>query len=263
MTTKFSLLGVAVLFSLCLTTVPAHATVDHTYVSGTGSDSGGCTSPANACRHFAYAIGQTSAHGDIIVIDPADYGPVTITESINIVAQGKGPAGVTVGTGNAITISAGATDVVSLSGLTLNGDETAPYGVMVHSAGTVSISDCVIQNFQSAGIYLSSAAGTTLNATILNSVMNNDGTAVQVSGAGMTKTFVTVRNSVATNNAVTGFYVRGATLTLAGTMATGSFNAAVFLPADSNSQVLSYGDNELNGNATPITGGSLMPVAKE
>ena len=69
--------------------------------------------------------------------------------------------------------------------------------------------------------------------------MNNDGTAVQVSGAGMTKTFVTVCNSVATNNAVTGFYVRGATLTLVGTMATGSFNAAVFLPADSNSQALS------------------------
>jgi hypothetical protein len=250
------------LFSLCFAAVPANATVDHTYVSGEGSDNGACTSPATACRHFAYALEQTSAYGDIIVIDPADYGPVTITQSINIVAQGKGPSGITVGTGNAITISAGATDVVSLSGLTLNGDMTAPYGIMLNSAGTLTISDCVIQNFQSAGIFLHATA-TTLNASILNSVMNNDGAGVQIFGAGVTETFVTVRNSVAINNAVTGFYVRGATLTLAGTMATGSFNAAIFLGAGTASQVLSYGDNELNGNATAITGGSLTLVAKQ
>ena len=93
--------------------------------------------------------------------------------------------------------------------------------------------------------------------------MNNDGVGVSISGEGMTKTFVTVRNSVAVNNAMTGFYVRGATLTLAGTMARGSFDAAIFLPADSHSQVFSYGDNELDGNATAITGGSLTLVAKQ
>jgi hypothetical protein len=253
----------AALFSLCLATVPANATVDHTYVSAEGSDSGGCSSPAIACRHFAYALEQTSAYGNIIVIDAADYGPVTITKSINIVAQGKGPSGVTVGAGNAITISAGATDAVTLSGLTLNGDVTASYGIMLNSVGTLTISDCVIQNFQSSGIFLSAAGGTRLNASILNSVMNNDGVGVTIHGSGMTQTFVTVRNSVAVNNAVSGFYVRGATLTLAGTMATGSFNAAIFLPADSLSQVFSYGDNELNGNATAITGGPLTLVAKQ
>lgn len=257
----FSQLVAGALFSLCLATAPANASVDHTYVSGEGSDSGGCTSPAIACRHFAYALGQTSAYGDIIVIDPADYGPVTINKSINIVAQGKGPSGVTVGMGNAITISAGATDVVSLSGLTLNGDVTASYGIMVNSVGTLTISDCVIQNFQSAGIFLH-VVGTALNASILNSVMNNDGAGVQTFGAGMTKTFVTVRKSVAINNAGTGFYVNGATLTLAGTMVTGSFNA-IFLDYAAESQVFSYGDNELNGNAAAIVGGSLTLVAKQ
>jgi len=74
--------------------------VDHTYVSGTGSDTGGCVSPPTACRTFAYAIGQTSASGESIVIGPADYAPVTITKSISIVADAGGPAGVILLTGN-------------------------------------------------------------------------------------------------------------------------------------------------------------------
>jgi hypothetical protein len=51
--------------------VPAEATVDHTYVSGTGTDTGGCSSSASACRHFAYALTQTSAAGEIILLNPA------------------------------------------------------------------------------------------------------------------------------------------------------------------------------------------------
>ncbi len=56
--TKMTLsqLVAGVLFSLCLAIVPAEATQDHTYVSGTGTDTGGCISPATACRGFAYAI---------------------------------------------------------------------------------------------------------------------------------------------------------------------------------------------------------------
>lgn len=247
------------LLSLCLASVPAQAALDHTYVSGKGTDSGNCVSPPVACRTFAYAIAQTSPSGEIIVIDPADYGPVTIDKSINIVAQGKGPSGVNVGTGNAITISAGATDVVSLSGLTLNGDVTASNGIMLNSVGTLTISDCIIQNFQGAGIFLHEV-GSALNASILNSVMNNNEVAVQIFGAGMTKTFVTVRKSVAIGS---GFYVNGATLTLAGTMVTGSVGAAIFLGYAAGSQVLSYGDNEFNGNAATIVGGSLTLVTKQ
>src|SRR5271169_3520542 len=108
---KMTLLAGA-LFSLCLAAVPAEATVDHTYVSGKGTDTGACIDQATACRGFAYAIAQTSASGEIIVLDPADYGPVTITKSISIVADGGGPAGIILATGNAITINAGGADVV-------------------------------------------------------------------------------------------------------------------------------------------------------
>jgi hypothetical protein len=104
---SFSQLFAGALFSLCLATVPARALNDHTYVSGKGTDTGGCGHPASACRTFAFAIAQTAAGGTIIAIDAANYGAVTINKSISIVADGGGPAGIFITTGTAITINLG------------------------------------------------------------------------------------------------------------------------------------------------------------
>ena len=66
---------------------PALAASSVTFVSGKGADSGTCASPANPCRSFQFAFGQTSAGGEIKALDPAPYGPVTITNSISITAR--------------------------------------------------------------------------------------------------------------------------------------------------------------------------------
>jgi hypothetical protein len=127
------------LVSLCLATVPARALNDHTYVSGKGADTGGCFTPATACRTFAFAIAQTAASGTIIAIDPANYGPVTINKSIGIVADGGGPAGIFIsltGGGDAITINAGPTDSVYLRGLTVVGGAN---GIVFTSGGFLEI----------------------------------------------------------------------------------------------------------------------------
>jgi hypothetical protein len=257
-------LVVGALFSFCLATVPAEATVDHTYVSGKGTDTGGCISPSIACRTFAYAITQTAASGTIIVIDPADYAPVTITKSISIIADGGGPGVIIAAAGNAITISAGANDIVNLRGLTLDGDGTATDGILINSAGSVTISDCLVRSFQT-GILINGILEQSLNISILNSVMNNNGTGLTISGSGFLKTFLTVRKSVANYNII-GFSVTGATLTLAGSMATGNSQAGILIgPVTgdvSHSQVLSYGDNEIDNNGTNVSGGTLAPVAK-
>lgn len=257
----------ALLFSLFLLVGPADATMDHTYVSGTGSDSGGCTSPSIACRTFAYAIGQTSAYGDIIAINAADYGPVSITKSINLIAQAAGPAGVTVGTGNAITISAGTGDVVNLRGLTLDGDQTASSGIVLSSAGSLTISGCFIYNFKNTGILLTPSNYSAGNVSILNSVLNNNGAGLTIRGSGDFKTFVTVRNVVANYNG-TGFSVTGATMTFADSMATGNTEYGILIgPIGGDvdhSALLSYGDNEINGNGTDVSGGTLgPPLAKQ
>jgi len=60
-----------------------------TWVSGKGTDSGGC--PVTApCKTFAFALTQTAAGGEIDVLDPGGYGAVTITKSTSIVNDGVG-----------------------------------------------------------------------------------------------------------------------------------------------------------------------------
>jgi hypothetical protein len=67
------------------------------------------------------------------VLEPAGYGPVTITKSISIVNDGVGTAAIGVESGNAITINAGANDSVHLRGLTIDGLGRAANGIQFNS----------------------------------------------------------------------------------------------------------------------------------
>ena len=100
---------------------PAQSQANRTFVSGSGSDSNPC-SLAAPCRSFAGAITQTNAGGEIVVLDSAGYGSVTINKSISINAPDGIEGGVTVTSAtDAITVNIGKTDVVNLRGLTLIG----------------------------------------------------------------------------------------------------------------------------------------------
>src|SRR5215469_14955580 len=83
----------------------AYSLSNRTFVSGTGSDSNPCSLSA-PCRSFAGALAQTSPGGEIAVVDTADYGVVTITKSISIVNEEGVEAGITVTSGDGITINA-------------------------------------------------------------------------------------------------------------------------------------------------------------
>ena len=85
---------------------PALAASSVTFVSGKGADSGTCASPANPCRSFQFAFGQTSAGGEIKALDPAHYGRVTITNSISITGV-EGASRTLNSATDAITINAG------------------------------------------------------------------------------------------------------------------------------------------------------------
>jgi hypothetical protein len=82
-----------------------------TYVAGNGADNNPCTDVA-PCKTFNAALALTMAGGEIFVLDSADYGPVTITKSVTITSEGA-VAGVLATSGAAITINAGANDVVT------------------------------------------------------------------------------------------------------------------------------------------------------
>src|SRR5579883_2332429 len=100
---------------------PAHALVGRAWVSGHGADAAGCGAPTNPCRTFQFVLSNILAPGgEIDVLDPAGYGPMTINFAVNIINDGVGTAGVQQATAgqNAITINAGPNDKINLKGLT-------------------------------------------------------------------------------------------------------------------------------------------------
>jgi hypothetical protein len=149
------------LLTLLFAAAPSvHALANHTWVSGAGNDANAC-SQTMPCLTFAGALAKTNAGGEIDVLNTADYGPVTINKAISIVADGV-VASIQVSSGNAITISAGSTDVIVLRGLTLDGMGTGLNGISFSAGGALHVESCTINNFGQYGIDFESAGPSTL-----------------------------------------------------------------------------------------------------
>jgi Domain of unknown function (DUF4145) len=147
------------LLAFGLSAAPAWALGNRTFVSGKGTDAGTCALTA-PCRTFAFALTQTAAFGEIDVLDPAGYGPVTITKAISIVNDGVGTAGIHEGSGNGVTINAGVNDSVSLRGLTIQGrGQAGANGILFNTGGNLAIENCVIRSFGTAGINIAPSTG--------------------------------------------------------------------------------------------------------
>ncbi len=98
--------AITLAFSVPLSSTPAQAQFFNTFVSGAGSDSNPCTR-TQPCLTFAGALAQTNAGGEIDVLDPGGYDPVTINKAISIINDGVGTVGVRALPGaDAITIPA-------------------------------------------------------------------------------------------------------------------------------------------------------------
>ena len=117
--TKLASIGLAALLVAILPAASAQAQAPRTFVSAAGSDSNPCSFAA-PCRHFQAAVNATSLGGEVDALDPAGYGPITITQAITIEGQGWSYAAPPAN-GNAITITAGSGDKISIRGVSLNG----------------------------------------------------------------------------------------------------------------------------------------------
>src|SRR3954447_4040841 len=122
-----------------------------TWVSGVGDDANPCSRTA-PCKTLAGAISKTAINGEINCIDPGGFGGVTITKSIAIKCRYT-EGGVLVSGTNAIVVSAGNADKVTLDGLDINGIGTnnAPTslsGVKVINAARVNVLNSEIYRFQ-------------------------------------------------------------------------------------------------------------------
>jgi Right handed beta helix region len=209
-----------------------------TFVSAqTGNDANSC-GPTSPCRTFSYAVTQTAPGGEVIVLDSGGYGPFTISQSVSIVAPTGVYAGITAFSGDAITVSAGATDKVILRGLTLMG-LGGTNGIHVVAVGNLFVEGCVIANFagsgnQGNGLYFASSGRLSVKDT---TVRGNDHVGIWVGPASGTATatvehcrseanshgvvssassVMTVRDTVASQNSDTGFDAESGELNLEG-----------------------------------------------
>src|SRR5690348_12868822 len=116
------------LLMICLWSSAAQAQATRTWVSGVGDDANPCSRTA-PCKTFAGAISKTATGGEIDALDPGGFGAVTITKTITIDGGGGQVASVLASGGtNGIVVAAGASDIVTLRNLRINGVEGTPSG---------------------------------------------------------------------------------------------------------------------------------------
>jgi hypothetical protein len=258
-----------------LASMPAHA--QRVFVSGHGLDTNPCT-VTQPCRTFQQAYNTVPANGEIDVIDPAGYGPLTITHGISIQAHGFGGISQPASCPNcaAITVSVTTSDPVSLNGLLIDGAGTGTYGIFITSGPSVQILNSVVRHFV-YGIYdLTSTTGSNRliedtiasdnittgisvfqsgsSTTTLNRITANNNTY----GVATTANTVTIKSSIISNNSNTGLNNQSGINFLAKTVISDS-PFGVFV----RGTVASYGDNYINDNTTPVDPlGGLTPVSR-
>src|SRR5687768_7521172 len=164
-----------------LTLVGPAGAAQRAFVASTGNDANTanfCTF-AFPCRTFTAAMTQVDSGGEIVALDAAGYGAVTITKSVTITSNPGFYAGIAVSTGNAVTIGTAGVNVV-LRGLLING-VGGLNGVSMTDGARLSIENCVISNFSSAGgsgIYVGGAA----TVRIVDSLIRDNDRGVIIQG---------------------------------------------------------------------------------
>lgn len=196
-----------------------------TFVASTGSDANPCSLSA-PCRTFQAAVNAVDAGGQVVALDSAGYGTITINKSVQVIVPPGVHGGIaSSGATDGVTINAGASDVITLRGLYISRNDTMNSGIMFLSGASLFVENCVIEKF-SAGIDLqptNSARVSIKNVIVRNSGfagigMFPQGTAdlkaviedswlenVQTGVDARDNTFVQVRNTVATGNSFAGF----------------------------------------------------------
>jgi hypothetical protein len=273
------------LLVICPWSSAAQAQATRTWVSGVGDDANPCSRTA-PCKTFAGAISKTAAGGEIDALDPGGYGTVTIAKAITIDGGGGQVAGLLASGGlNGINVTAGASDVVTLRNLRINGAEGTPSGggsngIRYLSGASLHIENCYIFGFTGDGIHVATSVA---NAALFvnNTFLTNNGNGIQIaptagnvrsmlvqvraqdnsgfgfllnSGAGLTGTVIDDSSALVNG---TGIGVSGGKLFLGNSVIIrNNFGVSI-----TGGTVESYKTNMIDGNitadGTPLTGAPL------
>ena len=169
----------AVTFLTFAFTSLASAQAVRTWVSGVGDDANICSRTA-PCKTFAGALSRTAPKGEIDCLDPGSFGTFTITKALTIDCGGSAAFGGTIldSPGSGITISAGASDVIIIRNLSINGvvqEGFMPglHGIHFLTGGTLHLENLRISNVTNNCIDV--AATGTIIVTIDNTTVSDCG----------------------------------------------------------------------------------------
>jgi hypothetical protein len=156
---------------------PVHA-VQRVFVASFGNDANTATNCtfANPCRGFTAAMTVVDPGGEVVALDAAGYGAVTITKSVTLTANPGFYAGISASTGNAVTIATAGVEVV-LRGLNING-VGATNGVSMTSGASLAVENCVVSNFSSNGVVVDGPA----KVRIVDSLVRDNNHGVRLQG---------------------------------------------------------------------------------
>ena len=235
----------AMTLALCgLATADAMAAGQRSFVASNGNDGNPCTLQL-PCRSFAPAIAQTNAGGEVIVLDSAGYGSLTITKSISIIAPPGVYAGLSPTAGqDGVSVSAGASDKVVMRGLTING-QGGDNGIVVNSGGQVHIEQCTVSNMSADGIRINGGGQIFIGSSIVRS---NASDGLEMAGG---TPRVEVIDSQFARNAAFGIRVRVGTLNAEG-IAVNANGSGVYLdhPAAGTTAVVTLANSVVSGNGS-------------
>lgn len=192
-----------ILFNLMV--IPAQAGVQRAFVASNGLNSNtsfNCD-VAHPSRQFLAAVTVVNPGGEVVALDTAAYGAVTLTKSVTLTAAPGAYAGITAFPGaTGVTIATPGVNVV-LRGLTING-QGGDYGIKMTAGNKLSIENCVISNFSGAGQYgVSVNTATIVMVHVVDTIVRDNDTGILLQGG----VFADISGSKFNGNSFTGIGV--------------------------------------------------------
>jgi len=167
-----------------------------TFVSSTGSDANTATNCGRTtpCQHLNSAYSVTSPGGEVVALDSAGVGGVTITTAVTISSLPGQTAFINVPASTAgITISAGATDEVILRNLQISGANAASTTGVQLNSGNLIVDNCSFAQLTSAGVTLAGGATSTVN--IRQSIFTSNNRAILAQSGAVNVEDLTIANN--------------------------------------------------------------------
>jgi len=158
------------------------------YVSGLGDDSNAAVncSRTKPCRTLEKAYTVVQSGGEIIALDPADYGPVTIAEPLSLLGVEGAEIGVA-RSGTGITINAPAAAHVIIRNFIVSGAGAANTKGIQLNTGQLALFNSTLKNL-STGLAVSSTKADVVNTDVVSNTtgISTTGTGVDVNAFPMT-----------------------------------------------------------------------------